>query len=257
MNEEIFNSVIQEIKSIFLFLTEEEPTPDDEIEAREKLIVLFKDLKKNNANREINDFIEDIIKDLENWDTLDLWFKEVDSLITGIKKIFEIVGYKKQPGPLTGDGTISGSQLEQGRSMQDASAELLDIVAHVSEQFKGQIESLKDRIQALQEELDKKTELLEETKKEEPALLQDTPIEDYKEQNNILRNSGVMNKQSKLEPPKIFLPQIKVTSPKSDDEEMPLELSEMEDTLRELSKMEDNLQILSEVGEKKKIQNYP
>ena len=36
--EEKFESIIQEIKETFLFLTQQEPTPDDEIEAREKLI---------------------------------------------------------------------------------------------------------------------------------------------------------------------------------------------------------------------------
>jgi len=40
--EEKFKSIIQEIKDIYLFLTQGEPNPDDEIEARVNLIELIK-----------------------------------------------------------------------------------------------------------------------------------------------------------------------------------------------------------------------
>ncbi len=42
--DERFKSVVQEIKEIFLFLTDQEPTPDDEIDARDKLIEKFTSL---------------------------------------------------------------------------------------------------------------------------------------------------------------------------------------------------------------------
>ena len=47
--EEKFESVIQEIKEIYLFLTQQEPTPDDEIEAREKLLSKIQSLRVINS----------------------------------------------------------------------------------------------------------------------------------------------------------------------------------------------------------------
>ena len=43
--------ILEEIKSIFLRLTEQEPTPDDEIEAKELLIESFKILKALRENK--------------------------------------------------------------------------------------------------------------------------------------------------------------------------------------------------------------
>jgi hypothetical protein len=40
-----YNSALQEIKDIFYFLTEGKPTPDDEIEAKDKLVNQFNRLK--------------------------------------------------------------------------------------------------------------------------------------------------------------------------------------------------------------------
>ena len=44
-DEESFQSTLQEVKEIYLFLTEGEPSPDDEIEAKGKLINHFNKLK--------------------------------------------------------------------------------------------------------------------------------------------------------------------------------------------------------------------
>ncbi len=62
MSEERFNSTVEEITKIFLFLTDQEPTPDDEIEAREKLIDLFNNLKNTDTHLELSSLIDDILK---------------------------------------------------------------------------------------------------------------------------------------------------------------------------------------------------
>ena len=65
MKEEIFNSTLQEIETIFHFLMEEEPSPDDEIEAREKLIELFTTLRQNNTNAQIASFGKSVAEDAQ------------------------------------------------------------------------------------------------------------------------------------------------------------------------------------------------
>jgi len=76
--EEKFNSIIQEIKDIYLYLTKGEPTPDDEITAREKLINQIQTLKSvKTFNVEANlALFEETLNKLDNWDTLELWFLE-------------------------------------------------------------------------------------------------------------------------------------------------------------------------------------
>ncbi|MEJ2280105.1 MAG: hypothetical protein P8Y70_20500, partial [Candidatus Lokiarchaeota archaeon] len=57
--------LFQEIKDVYKFLTEQEPTPDDEIEAREKLIDKFKSLKSANSVPELDTLIGKTLKELE------------------------------------------------------------------------------------------------------------------------------------------------------------------------------------------------
>ena len=76
--EEEFRAIIQEIKGIYLDLTEGEPTPDDEIEARKKLMEKIQRLKIVNSlevGANMNLF-EKTLELLEDWDTLELWFTE-------------------------------------------------------------------------------------------------------------------------------------------------------------------------------------
>ena len=69
--EEKYNLIIQEIKDIYLYLTEGEPTPDDEITAREKLIKQIQTLKTiKSFSVEANiPLFDDTLNKLENWDT--------------------------------------------------------------------------------------------------------------------------------------------------------------------------------------------
>ena len=84
MSEE--ERAIKEIKKLYLFLTEKEPTPDDEIEARDKFIVLFNDFGEINTNSGLDDLIKEIIDKLDSWDTLDLWFMENRPIIWVLKE---------------------------------------------------------------------------------------------------------------------------------------------------------------------------
>ena len=74
IDQERFNDTIREVKELFSFLTEGKPSPDDEIEAKDKLIAYFTKLKNNNTDSDQKVFIEVILKKLDEWDTLDLWF---------------------------------------------------------------------------------------------------------------------------------------------------------------------------------------
>ncbi|MCJ7648997.1 MAG: hypothetical protein MUP85_10315 [Candidatus Lokiarchaeota archaeon] len=74
--EEKFEETLASIKEIFFSLTEKEPTPDEEIDAREQLIILFNGLTDYLSFPEQKDLIEVIKDKLEKWDTLDFWFTE-------------------------------------------------------------------------------------------------------------------------------------------------------------------------------------
>ena len=100
-DEESFQSTLQEVKEIYLFLTEGEPSPDDEIEAKGKLINQFNKLKNLSTTSEQKDIVEFILKNLEEWDTLDLWFSET-SLPNDVKKMLKIpesAKISKEEGP--------------------------------------------------------------------------------------------------------------------------------------------------------------
>ena len=79
-------------------------------------------------------------------------------------------------------------------------------------------------------------------------------VGDYEDKNleeetlETIQDTKTTSKASKLEPPKIHIPKFKVPSPvtKEDDDQISLDLSDMEDTLKELSTMGDALQEMSE-----------
>ncbi|NVM18380.1 MAG: hypothetical protein HWN80_11740 [Candidatus Lokiarchaeota archaeon] len=182
-----YNSALQEIQSIFSFLTEGKPTPDDEIEAKDKLINQFSRLKNNSTYSEEITFIEGIIQKLDDWDTLDLWFSET-SLPDDIMKILNIparVETPKEEG-ITG---IQKTPIEHANG--ESEIDLTDIFSKVSDQFKGEIETLKGTIDTLKKELEKKDESVKPpTRKREVYKI--TP-----------------NPNAKLAPPVIKIPVIK------------------------------------------------
>ena len=68
--DERFKSVVQEIKDIYSFLTNQEPTPDEEIDARDTLIEKFTSLKRLKPKPSHYTMIENVLVELEGWDTL-------------------------------------------------------------------------------------------------------------------------------------------------------------------------------------------
>lgn len=187
--EEKLKATIQEIKDIYLFLTEQEPTPDDEIEARDKLIEKIKSLKSINtfdigANMRL---FEDTLMKLEEWDTLELWFIESE-LPEYIQKVINItdntVKFERKEIKET---ATTQSEANSATSQID----IKEIVDKVSEQFKGEIEGLKEKIEILKQDLEKKDETLKQ-------VSQARVIKTIKPK-----------KESKLPPPKIKIPAIK------------------------------------------------
>ncbi|MFX1238863.1 MAG: hypothetical protein ACFE8P_14240 [Promethearchaeota archaeon] len=238
MSEEIFLTTIENITNIYRFLTEQEPSPDDEIEARNNLLTLFHIVSQNNTRDELSSLIERIIDELENWDTLELWFKEVTSLSSSIKDLINAVS---QDSPEIEELPVLTESLESAKveSSEDPAMDIMEIVAQVSDQFKDQIESLKGKIEDLQAELEKKTEMIAQIEEnivqgdnigsivENDDLIEQStqifepkkPIHPEKERDLIFGKSPpVESKKMRLEPPKIHIPLIKRREPKHDIE---------------------------------------
>jgi len=188
--EEKFNSIIQEIKDIYLYLTKGEPTPDDEITAREKLINQIQTLKSvKTFNVEANlALFEETLNKLDNWDTLELWFLESE-LPENIEKIIKITDELPEFAPEEDIKESPTARLHE--DLETASFDIDQIVDKVSEQFKGEIDDLKQKIDDLKIELEKKDETLHQVS-----------------QNKVIKKI-TPKKDVKLPPPKIKLPVIK------------------------------------------------
>lgn len=184
--EESFQSTLQEVKEIYLFLTEGEPSPDDEIEAKGKLINHFNRLKNLSTTSEQKDVIEFILKNLEEWDTLDLWFSET-SLPNDVKKMLKIPDSAKLSKE---EGPKDFEKPDVKPKSDGTEVDLTDIFNKASEQFKGEIENLKGKIDVLKKELEKKDESLKSMKQRRKVKI-------------------VPKKDVKLAPPKIKIPVLK------------------------------------------------
>ncbi|MFX0076907.1 MAG: hypothetical protein ACFE96_15790, partial [Candidatus Hermodarchaeota archaeon] len=199
-----YDSALQEIKDIFIFLTEGKPSPDDEIEAKDRLINQFNKLKDNSTYPEEVKFVESILQKLNDWDTLDLWFSETE-LPAEIMKILNISPKIEAP---------EEEELPKEQINGDSEIDLTDIFNKVSEQFKGEIETLKGTIDTLKKELEKKEDTVKiPTRKKEVHKI--TP-----------------NPNAKLAPPVIKIPAIrKLVKPTRKNQKIALETSD--DSLNE------------------------
>ncbi|UCC18967.1 MAG: hypothetical protein JSV62_12785 [Promethearchaeota archaeon] len=188
--EEKYKSIIQEIKDIYLYLTQGEPTPDDEITARDKIIKQIETLNSvKTFNVESNlPLFEDTLNKLENWDTLELWFVESE-LPEYVEKIINITNELPEFKPKDEIKESPTTRLHE--DLETASFDIDQIVDKVSEQFKGEIDDLKQKIDILKTELEKKDETLKQVAQSK-VIKKITPKKDIK-----------------LPPPKIKLPTIK------------------------------------------------
>jgi len=189
-DQEHYNDTIREISELFSFLTEGQPSPDDEIEAKDKLITFFTNLKNISTDSEQKASIEEVLKKLDDWDTLDLWFSET-TLPNDIRIILNIPDdgkFKKEQTQIKDEEPTIVSKNEVSE------IDLTDIFSRVSDQFKGEIENLKGKIDDLKNELEKKDKVSQSvpTKRKVRKI---TP-----------------NKNVRLAPPKIKIPVIKKLS---------------------------------------------
>ena len=185
--EKKFESMLKEVKDFYLFLIEGEPSPDDEIEAREKLISLFRNLKNTNSHPEYRYEVERILKELEEWDTLDLWFSET-SIPKNIENMLNIPAHEIE---VQESEAHEASEIEPKHVVERTEIDLTQIVDKVSEQFKGEIDGLKGKIEELKKELEKKDATL-------------AKISHKKKVEKI-----TPKRDSRLPPPKIKIPIIK------------------------------------------------
>ncbi|MFW9990287.1 MAG: hypothetical protein ACFFC3_16725 [Candidatus Odinarchaeota archaeon] len=156
--EEKFESIIREIKEIYLFLTQQEPTPDDEIESREKLLNKIQSIQaidspsvSDNAN-----LFEETLEQLESWDTLELWFIESE-LPEYLKKIINII--EELPEIELQEEYQEPPTDKLREELETASVDIDKIVNKVSKQFQEEIKDLKQEIDVLKIELEKKDEI--------------------------------------------------------------------------------------------------
>jgi len=224
------NDFLQEIKEIFLHLTDQEPTPDEEIEARDQLIDLFENLKMLNAFPQQISLIEDIISKLQNWDTLDLWFKEVEGLKDSIDKFLRLTRVRKELAKVqTSDETGKIFDSKIGADIEIPQIDVSDIVFQVTEQFKGEIGNLKNTIEQLKKELESKEEKLQD-------------ISQKKSVQKIIPKKDI-----KLAPPEIKIPSIKRPE-KAPHIKVHLEQS-AEDIMEQPQPLEEEIEDIEEISE--------
>ncbi|NHJ25694.1 MAG: hypothetical protein EAX89_14005 [Candidatus Lokiarchaeota archaeon] len=141
-NKENLDLVEQKITDLYLFLTKEEPTPDDEIEAREELISLFSKFRNLNKDPAKIEIISEIFSDLKAWDTLDLWFSETKLP----DKIASLLNMPQQLEESSKDKFETDKE-KDGEIRESQEIDLTDIFSKVSEQFQGEIDGLKGKIE--------------------------------------------------------------------------------------------------------------
>ena len=157
--EEKFRNIIQEIKEIYLDLTEGEPDPDDEISARTILTEKIRELQSLDAlQASVNtNLFEVVLTKLENWDTLELWFTESD-LPDDFKKIIDI------PDELSEEDISKQPEMTSSEEPQIVSdtgkIDIKEIVDQVSDRFMGEIDNLKQKVENLKHEIEEKDETL-------------------------------------------------------------------------------------------------
>ncbi len=195
MSEDLnFQSLIAEVKELHSLLTKGEPTPDEEIEARDKFIQLFENLRAVATEPKIQTLIEESLEKLESWDALELWFNEVPDLSKKINQLIKVTGIELS-GPSSPLQESPGSQVTE-KSREPANIDVEQVVEKVSEQFKSEISALKDEIKRLQGEFTQKESIIEEDR--ETSRKPTIPI---KEQ------SG-KKEEIKLTPPEIKIPKL-------------------------------------------------
>ncbi|MFX1280043.1 MAG: hypothetical protein ACFFA3_11540 [Promethearchaeota archaeon] len=185
--EERYNSIIQEIKEIYLTLTQGEPSPDDEIEARTALIEEIKNILGSDSPQVIAnlDLFEETLTKLESWDTLELWFTESE-LPEQIRKIINLTEELKV---ITNEIESEEIIREQARNdLNSVKFDINKIVDQVSDKFRGEINDLKQEIDFLKHELETKDESLKQVT-----------------QKRVVKKI-VPKKDVKLPPPKIKIP---------------------------------------------------
>ncbi len=242
MAQEKYSEAIKQIKDIYIKLYEKEPTPDDEIEAKEDLLSLLRQLLNNISGFEDKEaLIQDTLKIIENWDTLDLWFKEVNGLSENIKKL---IGYREK--------SEIQEKIEELIQESDEETKLApkfdtkEIISQVSDDFKGEISKLKNYISDLEKKLrEKDTEL--KGGKIKPSITSQPKFPVTKK------------RKTRLQPPKVIIPKIgaplikrkKELAPKKKEKEETIELQKIKAPKMEISQVANEKPKIGIVSAKK------
>jgi len=86
MNDD-FRNAIKRLRDIYNYLTEGEPSPDEEEESQKEMIILLESLIMHipPENMEENlELLKTTLNRAKEWDTLEFWFKEKPDLVTNV-----------------------------------------------------------------------------------------------------------------------------------------------------------------------------
>ena len=89
MNDD-FRITIKRLRDIYNYLTEGEPSPDEEEESQKEMITLLESLIMHIPPENIDenlDLLKTTLRMAKEWDTLEYWFKERPDLVTNVKLI--------------------------------------------------------------------------------------------------------------------------------------------------------------------------
>ncbi len=89
MNDDFRNN-IKRLRDVYNYLTEGEPTPDEEEESQKEMITLLESLIMHIPPENMEENLELLKTSLnmtKEWDTLEFWFKEKPDLVTNVKLI--------------------------------------------------------------------------------------------------------------------------------------------------------------------------
>ncbi len=220
MNESLKKN-LQQLKEIYLLLTGT-PEPEEEEKAQKDLLDLFKAIKGNEGlDESAITQIEQISTTIENWDTLEKWFVEVEGLSDQLKEFLDHFDMLEDLGRQEKKDEQVDVDAQATSSMESGSKTVLD--KNVLEEKQKKLEDIEAKMRELEEKerlLREKEKKLREKEKSMGQGEKKTGQSKSKPKSKPkpkpkpkLRKSGLKSKLSapKLKVPKVKAPKKKIT----------------------------------------------
>ena len=170
-NLNAFEQAGDDLQKLYYLLVRGEPTPDEEILSKEKILEFLKVIQQAPEGERVKDLVEQAIAIASSWDVYDFWFKEVKDLPRIVGEILATLkpdtisapSAPKEAIPLKLEAATTSPTKLASESFPQGSpgANLEDLVAKVTGQFKSQIEALQGKISNLEKSFDEKDQEIE------------------------------------------------------------------------------------------------